>query len=105
MKIQKKQLSAVIAFALMLTLAATFITALPVTLGQTQILITTYIWPWVGRTTVGINQPMLIEGVLYPPPGYTINHTYTIRAPNGTITKKNVATFDPIGGVESYFYF
>ena len=32
----------------------------------------------------GVNQTVFIEGVTFPPPGYSVNDTYTITKPNGT---------------------
>ena len=77
MKLLKKRLSAAIAIALTLILVASFI-ALPVTFGQTaphpKIAMSagTSDNLWVGPTPVGINQNILIQGLLRPMPlGYS----------------------------------
>src|SRR3990170_281264 len=96
MKLQKKRFSAAIAFALTLTIAATFITALPFAFGQERIVVTDSminVYPFV----VGINQKVLISGTVNPKPiGYNRDHslsakkiynnfTFMITRPNKTV--------------------
>jgi hypothetical protein len=118
LKIQKKQLSAAIAIALMLTLAATFITALPITLGQA---VTTPIAKitmsgnlWEGPCISGINQNVFIQTVVSPMPlGYSQdqsksagniykNLTFTITKPDKTTDK---VTMDTDNRSECWFWY
>ena len=66
MKLLKKQLSTAIAIALVLTIAATFITALPVAFGQVKIQMQGGVRAF--PSPVGINQTITIEGYINPPP-------------------------------------
>ena len=69
LKIQKKQLSAAIAFVLTLTIAATFITALPVAFGQfLPNARESHLYCSAAPNPVGKGQNVFIVGWIYPPP-------------------------------------
>ncbi len=68
MKIQKKQLSAVIAFALTLTIAATFISALPAVSAVPATKIKNIAYIYAEPNPVGIGQAIYILGILTPAP-------------------------------------
>jgi outer membrane protein assembly factor BamB len=94
MKIQKKRLSTTIAFALTLLLAATLITALPLTFGQTfedrmqfQTLVV--------YDTLGVNQEQVVRIVMLPRPVVTdryYNVSLTVTKPDGTNDFFNITT-------------
>ena len=83
LKIQKKQLSAAIAFALMLTIVATLVTSVPNTFGQTGQLLSTTTTLFVLLKPIGLGQIQMVRSTIFPL-AYSINHTYTITMPNGT---------------------
>jgi outer membrane protein assembly factor BamB len=85
MKVQKKRLSAAIAIALTLIIAATFISTLPVAFSQVKIPMTARIGvPGDVPYYRGVNQTVRIQGLTFPPPGYSVDHTYKITKPDRT---------------------
>src|SRR4030066_1449671 len=92
MKLQKKHLSAAIALALTLTIAATFITSVPVPAQMwTGTKISTKAWISETPNPVKLGGTVLITGWITPPPEmYTtlstryFNFTFTITKPDGT---------------------
>src|SRR3990170_7021321 len=89
MELHKKHLSAAIAIALTLILAATFITALPTAFGQT---VDSYSFVFAYPPTVGLGEAAYIVGWIIPPPSRTgdfyYNFTFTITRPDGTTVDK-----------------
>ena len=86
LKIQKKQLSAAISLALMLTIVATLVTSVPNTYGQYSglgQLLTSNIATFVLLNPIGLGQTQMVRSTIYPL-AYSINHTYTITRPDGT---------------------
>jgi outer membrane protein assembly factor BamB len=114
MKIQKKQLQAAITIALTLTIAATLLTAVPITLGQVAPKIATTAMVKMTPPISGINQNVLIEGVITPRPiGYSQDHslskkdvyhdlTFVIVRPDKT--KENVV-MDSDDRSEAWFWY
>ena len=82
MKLQKKQSSAAIAFALMLTMFASLATSVPTTFGQAQ-LVSTTASELVLLNPIGLGQVQMLRATVWPV-SYSINHTYTITKPDGT---------------------
>ena len=97
LKIQKKQLSAAIALALMLTIFATLGTSVPNTYGQiiTGQVLSTSANVNVVLKPIGLGQVQMVRATMYPVL-YSINHTYTITKPDGTkftlVNASNVRT-------------
>ena len=80
---QKKQLSAATALALMLTIVATLVTSVPNTFGQVGQLLSTTAATFIVLNPIGLGQTQMARTTIYPV-AYSINHTYTITRPNGT---------------------
>ena len=91
MKLQNKQLSAAIAIALTLMIAATFITALPVTYGRAPFVQAAVS---VSPKVAGLGERVLITGWVNPPPvqNYEVykNYTFVITHPSGTTEIKTI---------------
>src|SRR4030067_1546756 len=98
MKMQKKQMSAAIALALTLTIAATFITSVPVAYApggnQLQGVLQTHIYVSASPNPVGKGQNVFFAGWVWPAPSNAIlayhDLTFTFTKPDGT--KLNVTT-------------
>jgi hypothetical protein len=89
LKIRRKHLSAAVALALTLTIAATFIIALPIASGQfLPDARESFAYAVEFPNPVGKGQSCVITGWVYPPPAVSgepyYNFTYTITKPDGT---------------------
>src|SRR3989304_2922842 len=85
LKIQRKHLSAAIAFALILTIAAAFIICLPLAAAQIARKTTGYVSAI--PKTVGIGKSVLISGWVVPPPDVPwifLGFYFDITKPDGT---------------------
>jgi hypothetical protein len=72
----------------MLTIAAALIIALPVTFGQEPVpIISMSANVWERPNPVGINQTIFIQGLIWPPPSYAFNHTWTIARVETVVNK------------------
>ena len=96
MKTLKKQLSTAIAFALMLTIAATFITCAPTAFGQATV--KSYAFVYATPQTIGTGGTIYIVGWIQPAPRVITatyhNYSFIITKPDGTTVTQFFNTSD-----------
>jgi hypothetical protein len=80
----RKNLSSAITLLLTLTIAASFIAALPDTYGQSLVQVSMTAILYKTPNPVGVNQKMFIEGLVSPTPGI-VNLTFNITKPDKTV--------------------